>query len=92
MRVFSASAILMIVAMVLCATLAAVSFFVGKDHGSHVASAISHTFDWGPLLDGFFDAAYSASLIRYICQDICLGCCVIGTVASYTKFVFSILF
>lgn len=83
------SAILMIVAMVLCATLAAVSFFVGNDHGVHVASAISDTFDWGPLIDGFFDAAYSASLIRYICQDICLGCCIIGTVASYTKIGFN---
>ena len=85
LRLNSASAILMIIAMVLCATLAAVSFFVGTDGSVHVASAISATFDWRPLIHGFFDAAYSASLVRYICQDLCLGCCILGTVSSYTK-------
>lgn len=83
------SAILMIIAMVLCATLAVVSFFVGTDGSVHVSSAISATFDWQPLIHGFFDAAYSASLTRYICQDLCLGCCILGTVASYTKIGFN---
>ncbi|CDI82783.1 transporter, putative [Eimeria praecox] len=83
------SAILMIIAMVLCATLAVVSFFVGTDGSVHVASAVSATFDWRPLIHGFFDAAYSASLVRYICQDLCLGCCILGTVSSYTKIGFN---
>ncbi|KAL8425737.1 hypothetical protein Efla_003115 [Eimeria flavescens] len=82
------SAILMIIAMVLCATLAVVSF-VGADGSAHVASAISATFDWRPLFRGFFDACYSASLTRYICQDLCLGCCVLGTISSYTKIGFN---
>ncbi|KAL8455160.1 hypothetical protein Emag_000997 [Eimeria magna] len=82
------SAILMIIAMVLCATLAVVSF-VGADGSAHVASAISATFDWRPLFRGFFDACYSASLTRYICQDLCLGCCILGTVSSYTKIGFN---
>ncbi|KAL8436176.1 hypothetical protein ACSSS7_001906 [Eimeria intestinalis] len=82
------SAILMIIAMVLCATLAVVSF-VGADGSAHVASAVSATFDWRPLFRGFFDACYSASLTRYICQDLCLGCCILGTVASYTKIGFN---
>ncbi|KAL8273837.1 hypothetical protein Esti_002160 [Eimeria stiedai] len=82
------SAILMIIAMVLCATLAVVSF-VGVDGSAHVASAISATFDWHPLFRGFFDACYSASLTRYICQDLCLGCCILGTVSSYTKIGFN---
>ncbi|CDJ68316.1 transporter, putative [Eimeria necatrix] len=83
------SALLMIVAIVLCATLAVVSFIVGTDGSVHVASAISATFDWRPLIQGFFNAAYSASLVRYICQDLCLGCCILGTVSSYTKIGFN---
>ncbi|XP_026191807.1 sodium- and chloride-dependent betaine transporter [Cyclospora cayetanensis] len=83
------SSILMIIAMVLCATLAVVSFFVGADGGVHVAAAVTATFDWRPLIHGFFDAAYSASLVRHICQDLCLGCCIIGTITSYTKIGFN---
>lgn len=79
------SAILMIIAVVLCGTLAVVSFFVGPDGGAHVAAAVSATFDVYDLFKGLADSSYSASLVRSMCQDLCLGCGIIGTVASYTK-------
>lgn len=85
-RGFSVSAILMIVAVVLCVTLAVVSFFVGPDGGAHVAAAVSATFDMYSIVKGLADPSYSSSLVRSMCQDLCLGCGIIGTVASYTKY------